>query len=311
MKNNQIYRSLLLFLTAIIWGTAFVAQSEGMDHVGPITFNGIRSLLGGIALIPCVIAVDLIEKKKMREGKIPTPSAEQKAKTRKNLLIGGVVCGLIIFAASTSQQIGLIFTSAGKAGFITACYIVLVPIFGLFIKRKCSPSIAVAVVLAVIGLYLLCMTGDFSITLGDGLILLCAMLFAIHILTVDHFSPLVSGVKLSCIQFLVCGLVSLVFMFIFEEPSIEGLSAVAFPIFYAGVMSCGVAYTLQIIGQKGTNPTVASLIMSLESCVAVIAAWIIQGDTLTEREISGCLVMFAAIILAQFPLETMFKRKKK
>lgn len=310
MKSNQIYRSLLLLLTAIIWGTAFVAQSEGMDHVGPITFNGVRSLLGGIALLPCVIVVDLIERKKMRTGEIPTPTEEEKISARKKLIFGGIICGLIIFGASTAQQIGLVYTSAGKAGFITALYIVLVPIFGLFVGRKCSPSIAVAVVLAVIGLYLLCMNEEFSITLGDGLIILCAVLFAFHILTVDRISPFVSGVKLSCLQFLVCGLVSLVFMFIFEEPSIEGLSAVAFPIFYAGVMSCGVAYTLQIIGQKGNNPTVASLIMSLESCVAVIAAWIIQGDGLTERELSGCLIMFAAIILAQFPLEKMFKRKK-
>ncbi len=203
--------------------------------------------------------------------------------------------------ASNFQQFGIKYTTVGKAGFITACYIVLVPILGLFLKKKCSPFIWLAVAMSVAGLYLLCITDGFSIGKGDILVLICAVLFSFHILVIDYYSPKVDGVKLSCIQFLVCGILSGIPALIFEKPEMSAVLTAWQPILYAGVMSCGVAYTLQIIGQKNMNPTVASLILSLESCISVLAGWVILGQQLSAREIAGCVIMFAAIILAQLP----------
>ena len=203
--------------------------------------------------------------------------------------------------ASNFQQFGIKYTTVGKAGFITACYIVLVPILGLFLKKKCSPFIWLAVAMSVAGLYLLCITDGFSIGKGDILVLICAVLFSFHILVIDYYSPKVDGVKLSCIQFLVCGILSGIPALIFEKPEMSAVLTAWQPILYAGVMSCGVAYTLQIIGQKNMNPTVASLILSLESCISVLAGWVILGQQLSAREITGCVIMFAAIILAQLP----------
>ena len=203
--------------------------------------------------------------------------------------------------ASNFQQFGIKYTTVGKAGFITACYIVLVPILGLFLKKKCSPFIWLAVAMSVAGLYLLCITDGFSIGKGDILVLICAVLFSFHILVIDYYSPKVDGVKLSCIQFLVCGILSGIPALIFEKPEMSAVLTAWQPILYAGVMSCGVAYTLQIIGQKNMNPTVASLILSLESCISVLAGWMILGQQLSAREIAGCVIMFAAIILAQLP----------
>ena len=203
--------------------------------------------------------------------------------------------------ASNFQQFGIKYTTVGKAGFITACYIVLVPILGLFLKKKCSPFIWLAVAMSVAGLYLLCITDGFSIGKGDILVLICAVLFSFHILVIDYYSPKVDGVKLSCIQFLVCGILSGIPALIFEKPEMCAVLTAWQPILYAGVMSCGVAYTLQIIGQKNMNPTVASLILSLESCISVLAGWVILGQQLSAREITGCVIMFAAIILAQLP----------
>ena len=210
------------------------------------------------------------------------------------------------FAASSLQQIGLVYTSAGKAGFITAFYIVIVPVLGIFLHQKAGWKIWAAVAAALAGLYLLCITDGFSVNIGDFYVLLCALLFSLHILVIDHFAPKVDGVKMSCIQFFVCGIVSLVPMFLWEEPRIEGLLLSWFPLLYAGVLSCGVAYTLQIVGQKNVNPTVASLLLSLESCFSVLAGWIILGERLSLREGAGCILMFAAIVLAQLP-----ERKEK
>lgn len=228
-------------------------------------------------------------------------SAEDKRAQRKTLLTGGICCGIALCLASNFQQIGIQYTTVGKAGFITACYIVIVPVIGLFMKKKCSPMIWLSVLLAVVGLYLLCINEQFSIGYGDILVFVCAILFSVHILIVDYFSPKVDGVKMSCIQFLVCGLLSGIAMLFAEQPQLSAVLLAWKPIAYAGIMSCGVGYTLQIVGQKGMDPTIASLILSLESCISVLAGWLLLGQTLSIREGLGCVAMFAAIILAQLP----------
>ena len=294
MKKESIpvRNSLLLLLTATIWGVAFVAQSVSMDYIGGFTFNAVRNLIGALTLLPVIWGL----------GKTKAPEEKkriQASSDRKTLITGGICCGILLCFASNFQQ----YTTVGKAGFITACYIVIVPIIGIFLKKKCSPFIWIAVILSLCGLYLLCLTpGEgFAIGKGELLVLICAFLFSLHILTIDHFSPLVDGVKMSCIQFLVCGILSGIPALIFESPDLAGIFAAKTPVLYAGVMSCGVAYTLQIVGQKNMNPTVASLILSLESCISVIAGWLILGQNLSSREIFGCVLMFGAIILAQLP----------
>lgn len=297
MQKTQLRNSLLLLLTAAIWGVAFVAQSVGMEHVGPFTFNMVRSLIGGIVLIPCIFVLDKISPSESSNTAPPNHSAQ-----KKTLITGGVCCGIFLALASNFQQMGIQYTSVGRAGFITACYIVIVPILGLlFFKKKCPPTIWAAVVLALAGLYLLCITDGFGIGKGDLLVLVCAVLFSFHILVIDHFSPLVNGVKMSCIQFFVCGILSGIAAFLLETPNFSDILAAWGPILYAGVLSCGVAYTLQIVGQKNMNPTVASLILSMESCISVLAGWAILGQKLTVRELCGCVLMLAAIILAQLP----------
>lgn len=293
---KKIQSSLILFLTASIWGIAFVAQSVGMDYVGAFTFNAVRSIIGGIILIPCIFLLNKISKKEKKTN-------EQKLKKGENkiLLLGGVCCGILLCAASNFQQIGIKYTTVGKAGFITACYIILVPILGIFLGKKTGKTIWLSVVLAVIGLYLLCMSGSLSINRGDFFVLCCAFLFAVHILVVDYFAPKTDGVKLSCIQFLVCGIISAIPMLLFENPSFVALLQAWKPLLYAGAMSCGVGYTLQIIGQKNMNPTIASLILSLESCISVLAGWVILHQKLSLREILGCVIMFSAILIAQIP----------
>lgn len=293
---------MLLLLTAAIWGVAFVAQSVGMDYVGPFTFNTVRSLLGGSVLIPCIVLL-----KRINVGSKDTAGAAEHASgdpagQRKVLLTGGVACGVLLCIASNLQQFGIMYTSVGKSGFITAMYIVLVPVLGIFLKKKAGIKIWCSVAIAVGGLYLLCMTDSgFSIQKGDLLLLLGAVIFSFHILTIDYFSPKVDGVKMSCIQFFTCGILSMVCMFLFEQPQIGAILQAWMPIVYAGVLSCGVAYTLQIVGQKGMNPTVASLILSMESVISVIAGWLILHQKLSGRELLGCVLMFAAIILVQLP----------
>lgn len=302
MVNQKVKSSLLLFLTAFIWGVAFVAQSVGMDYVQPFTFNCSRSLIGGLFLIPCALLLDRIspERRKLRE-ELKALSLQERKQRRNQLLAGGITCGVIMTVASNLQQFGIAQTTVGKAGFITAMYIVLVPIFGLFLKKKCSGTVWIGVLFAVAGLYFLCMTDGFSIQMGDALVFLCALAFAIHIMVIDHFTVLVDGVRMSCIQFLTCGILSGICMLLSEEPQIGNILAAWQPILYAGIMSCGVGYTLQIIGQRGMNPTVASLIMSLESVVSVLAGAVLLGQMMTGREILGCVLMFVAIVLAQLP----------
>lgn len=299
MKTQQIRNSLILLLTAFIWGVAFVAQSVGMDYVGPFTFNCVRSLIGGVVLIPCIFFLNKVNPGRNQEYQALDPAGREKNK--KELIKGGVLCGIVICVASNLQQFGISYTTVGKAGFITALYIVIVPILGLFFRKKCSPAVWLGVILAVFGLYFLCMTEGFSVQLGDFLVFLCALAFSVHIMVIDHFTQFVDGVKMSCIQFLVCGVISGICMFLFENPSISSILAAWQPILYAGILSCGVAYTLQIVGQKGMNPTVASLILSLESVISVLAGLVLLGQKLSRREVAGCVFMFAAIVLAQLP----------
>lgn len=297
MKLTNVRNSGLLVLTALIWGVAFVAQSAGGDMVGPYTFNSIRSFIGALVLLPVIFFLD----KKCLSRK---PETKEE---KKLLLAGGTACGAVLGLASTVQQLGIYYgTSSGKAGFLTACYILLVPILGLFLKKKCGWNIWVGVLLGLAGLYLLCIKDSFLPEFSDILLLICAFLFAFHILFVDYFSPKVDGVRLACLQFLVAGILCAVPMIFLDmrqgmaewsAPLLTGSAWI--PILYAGVLSCGVAYTLQIIGQKGVNPTVASLLMSLESVFAVLAGWIILGETLGVRELLGCGLLFVAILLAQ------------
>lgn len=294
--GKKLQGTMMLLLTALIWGSSFVAQRAGMEYIGPFTFNGIRSLIGGLVLIPVIF---LFSKEKNAE----LTEAEKKA-GKKTLLLGGILCGIVLFAASSLQQIGMVYTTAGKAGFITALYIVLVPILGVFIRKKVKPIVWLCVTLAVAGLYLLCMTDGLSLSQGDLLVLLCAFAFSIHILVIDYFSPKTDGVALSCIQFFVCGILSLFPMFLAETPVWSAILDCWIPILYAGVLSCGIAYTLQILAQKHTDPTVASLLLSLESVFAAIAGAIILHEQLAPRELAGCVLMFAAIIIAQLPSKT-------
>ena len=261
---------LLLFLTAVIWGTAFVAQSVGMDHIGPFTFNAIRSLVGGLALIPAILIFGRMKSEERRR--------EERAQ-RKTLLLGGVFCGLALGIASCLQQVGIQYTTVGKAGFITALYIVIVPILGLFFRKKVGPKLWVSVVIAILGLYLLCMSGSLQLQKGDFLVLLCAFCFSVHIMVIDYFTTKVDGVQMSCIQFFVAALFSGLCMLGIEGiPDPHAVAISWAPILYAGVLSSGVGYTLQIIGQKGLNPTVASLILSLESVISVLAGWLFLGQ---------------------------------
>lgn len=296
----NIKNILLLFLTAAIWGVAFVAQSMGMEHVGPFTFSCARFFLGGLVLLPFVWYSG---KKKGNTMVIPGH--------RKTLLIGGLSCGIALCLATNFQQIGIQYTTVGKAGFITACYIVIVPVMGLLLGKKCSPMVAGAVVLSLGGLYLLCMAGgELAMNRGDLLMLVCALLFSAHIMIIDFFSPVVDGIKMSCIQFFVSAVLSGAAMLLWEKPDMGQLLMAWAPVLYAGVLSCGVGYTLQIIGQKGMNPTVASLILSLESSISVLAGWVILGQRLTSRELWGCVLMFGAIILAQLPNPVERKGKR-
>ena len=293
MKSLPPKNLFILFLTAFIWGTAFVAQSVGMDHIGPFAFNAVRSYVGGIALIPVILFFNSRKTAQQRQ----TEQAN-----RKTLILGGVCCGTALAVASLFQQVGIQYTTVGKAGFITALYIVIVPILGVFFHKKVGMKLWVSVVIAIVGLYLLCMTGSFALQLGDLLILICAFCFSGHILVIDYFSPKVDGVQMSCIQFFTAAVLSTVAMLFVEGmPTVQDVLLSWIPVLYCGVMSSGVAYTLQIIGQKGVNPTIASLVMSLESVIAVLAGWIILGESMSSREIMGCVLMFAAIILAQLP----------
>lgn len=311
MKRQQMKSSALLALTALIWGVAFVAQSVGMDYVGPFTFNAVRSLIGGLVLIPCIAFLRWRERltTDVGDGSVTMENSGGQAQTDRkaaahsgrDLLMGGSLCGLALCVASCLQQIGIAYTTVGKAGFITAMYIVIVPVLGIFAGKRTGLRIWISVALAAVGLYFLCMTESLTVGRGDLYVLACAFVFSVHILLIDYFSPRVDGVKLSCIQFFVCGILAGIAALIWEQPDMGAILEAWAPILYAGMLSCGVAYTLQIIGQKGMNPTVASLILSLESVFSVLAGWILLRQSLSGRELAGCFLMAAAIVLAQLP----------
>lgn len=298
MKNTKLKGNLMLLLTAFVWGLSFIAQSKGVEQLSPVAFNGIRSTLGGIVLLPVIY---LLDKAKKKNGKQPQ-------RVDKTLIVGGIVCGTFLCLASTLQSMGMVYTSPGKAGFITALYMVIVPIIGLFTGKKLRPSMIIAVLVAVCGMYLMCIDESLSINNGDILIFICAFLFSGHILVIDYFSPKVDCVKLACLQFFVCGILNLTYMFLFESLNTQAVMNAIPSIAYAGIMSCGVAYTLQIVGQKYTDPTSASILMSLESVFATLSTvvlvalgWSLTGGQMNLKEILGCVLMFVAILIVQLP----------
>jgi len=291
MKVNRIRQNVLPVLAAFIWGTAFVAQSVGAELVEAFTFNAARSAVATVFLL--VVCVILRKSRKDR--------AKRSSAYWKDLAISGICCGAALTIAAYFQQKGLETTSSGKAGFITALYIVIVPIIGIFLKKKAPRTIWVSVLLAVAGLYCLCITEDFSITGGDFYVLLCAFCFSAHILVIDHFTQKVDGVEMSCVQFLVCTILSALGMLAAETPSLDAVLQCSGLILYVGIFSSGVAYTLQILAQKDSNPTVVSLLLSLESVFAVLAGAVILGDQMSGKEYFGCVLMLVAVVLAQLP----------
>ena len=295
MNKEQIKGNLLLLLTALIWGSAFVAQSVGMEYVGIFTFSAARSFIAFLVLIPAsLVSLRL-------SGQAGAFKGEAGRANRRLLLKSGLLCGLALAAASIVQQAGIAQTTVGKAGFITALYIIIIPVAGIFFGKRPRPLVWLAVAVALAGMYMLCITGELSVGAGDLLILLCSFLFAVHIMLVDRFAGQIDGVLLSCVQFFVAGCVGLALTLLFEEPSLSALAGASGSLLYAGVLSSGVAYTLQILGQKRTGPVAASIIMSLESVFAALSGWLLLGQTLSLRELLGCALMFAAIIMAQLP----------
>ena len=293
MERSSIRQSSFAVLAALIWGTTFVAQSVGAEYVPALAFNAARSIIAFVfLLILCLI----LRQVRRSHGKPATST-----RSRKDLLTGGFCCGTALALASFFQQKGLETTSSGKAGFITALYIVLVPIFGIFLKKRVPKAVWFSVVLAVAGLYCLCVTESFTISSGDICVMLCAFVFTAQILFVDHFAAFVDGVELSCAQFFFMTVLSLIGTLLFEQPTWVGIQDAMGQILYVGIFSSGVAYTLQILAQKGSNPTVISLLLSLESVFATISGAVILGDRLSGKEYFGCALMLAAVVLAQLP----------
>ena len=303
--NTQTKNSLLLLLCSVIWGTAFVAQSAG-SGMGAYSFLAGRSWLAVLVLIPTVLVFDAIRRENGTDAK-PKTAAE-----KKKLLTAGLVCGTFLFAASAAQQIGITLNpSTAKAAFLTAMYVVLVPVFGLFLGRKGSAQLWVSMVIAVAGLYMLCMKNGFGgIETSDWILLSCAVLFSFLIMSIDHFSPLVDGVRLSLIQFIVVAVESSAAALIFETPTLAEYGANFLPVLYCGVMSSGAGFTHQILGQKNLNPAIASLIMCLESVFSALGGWLLLGQNLSMRESAGCALIFAAVVLSQLPLAELRRCKK-
>ena len=289
-KTRHVF---ILFLADIVWGIAFVAQSKGGDAVGAFSFNGIRFLIGALCLLP---VIKILDKKEL------TVNRPESKKQKKELWIAGSCCGIALFFASNLQQLGISMgAESGKAGFLTATYILMVPILGIFLKRKCGVKIWIGVFIALIGMYFLCMNGAFSLSGSDLLLLAGALCFAIQILVIDHFSAKADGIWLSCIQFATAMVITGVIALIAEKPQMSQIMECFWPLMYMGVFSSGVAYTLQIVGQKYTNPTMASMIMSLESVFAVLGGMVLLREIPTIREAIGCTLMFVAIIIPQLP----------
>lgn len=290
MKNTKIPGEIFLLITALIWGTSLVAQRVGMEYIGPFTFTAIRFCIGTLSLLVLIFIMGGITRKTKKN----TLSG-----TKKDLLTGGIACGLALFGGISFQQVGLQYTTAGKTGFITALYILLVPIFGVFLHKKVSKRIWLGVALAVFGLYLLTITEGFTIAKGDFIVLCGTAFWAIHILIIDHFAPKVDGLKMSFIQFFVAGTISALIAVFAETIYFSSILKSMGPILYTGIVVVGVAYTLQIFGQKNANPTVAAIILSMESVFAVIFGMILLGEEMSLREITGCVLMFIAVIITE------------
>ena len=303
MQKNTL-GSLLLTLTAMIWGTSFAFQRVGMESIEPITFTAARMSLASLA----IWAVSFLLRQ--REKKNPPVRTDEEEKAyRKATLVGGLFCGVFLTAASLFQQIGMLTTSAGKAGFITALYMLLVPVFNFVLFRKRNTLLVwIGVLIGVAGMYLLCVKEGFRLTHGDTLVCICAVLFSGHILCADYFTRKGDPVRIAAIQSLMVCVVSAVLAVITEEPSWEKIVSAAVPILYCGVVSAGAGYTLQLVGQKYTDPTIASLLMSLESVFAVIAGSVLLKERMTTREAIGCVIMFAAILLVQIPVKGKGKK---
>ncbi len=309
MNSKQLRSSLLLILTAVIWGIAFVAQTEGGDAVGPFSFNCIRFTIGSAVLVPVIFVLDKLG------ISVRKPVSKEEV---KKLWIHGSLVGVALFLASNAQQLGIYFgAQTGKAGFLTALYIIMVPIFGLIIGRKCGWNIWLGVLISLAGLYFLCMTGGFGFQTMDLALIASAALYSVQILLIDRFSPQTDPVRLSSIQFLVCGLLSAVPSLIFDVTDSGGFGQwiMAFgnpeawvSILYAGVLSSGVAFTIQVVAQPGLNPTVASMIMSFEAVFAALAGWVLLKQTMSGSEVAGCVLMFVAIIIAQLPVRSLKKQ---
>ena len=306
MKNNQLRQVVFPILAAFIWGTAFVAQDVCADAMGAFTFNGTRYYIAVLSLL-VVLAVS----SGFRKDRPQLSPAEKKAQ-RRQLWLGGFCCGTVLAIASNFQQAGLVAgTDGGKAGFITALYVVLVPVFGLFLGRKGSAQLWASMVIAVVGLYLLCMKNGFGgVETSDWILFSCAVLFSFQIMSIDHFSPLVDGVRLSLLQFIVVAVESTAAALLFETPTLAEFGANLLPIAYCGVLSSGAGYTLQILGQKNLNPAIASLIMCLESVFSALGGWLLLNQSLSLRESAGCALIFAAVVLSQLPLEELRGCKK-
>ncbi|MDD6021780.1 MAG: DMT family transporter [Oscillospiraceae bacterium] len=303
MDKKVIKSNAALLLAAMIWGLAFVAQSDGMNYIGPFTFGAIRCFLGAAVLVPVYL---IIQKKN------GAANDENAREIRKTTFKAGLLCGAILFGATSTQQIGLQYTAAGKAGFITALYIVLVPVFGMiFFKKKASWRTWISVAIATAGLYLLCIKEGFTIDKGDIWVIACALIFTFHILTIDKFADRIDGTLLSIVQFATVSVLSVPFIFINrEQVTLSSVTGAWVSLLYTGILSCGVGYTMQIIGQKDAkNPAIASLLMSMESVFAVIFGWLILHEKLSGREFAGVVLMSAAIVLSQLPAGSG-KRKK-
>lgn len=303
LDKSTVQGSAMLLLTSFIWGTAFVAQSVGMDHVGPYTFNAARSYIGVLVLLPVMFF--------LKRSRPQAASGKGKRKNRSKLIVGGILCGVMLCVASLFQQVGIQHTTVGKAGFLTALYIVIVPILGIFMKKVPSPLMWGAVVLALVGTGLLSLNGDFTISTGDLYVMVSALFFSMQIIFVDKLIPYVDGVKLSAIQLFVSAVISTVIACFMENTAAVSLLDAAFPILYAGIMSSGIAYTLQILGQRKVAPAAASIIMSMESVFALLAGCVILGETITIKEICGCALLFAAVLMAQVPQKPNERKMKK
>lgn len=301
MRMKKAMRAnLLLLLTATIWGAAFVAQDVAMESMPPLFFNGLRMLLAGMTLL--LVLFFLRKREKAHTAAAQPLTREERRMQRRLLWMGSFLCGLMLFGGSALQQIGILETgSPGKAGFITALYIVLVPLLGLFLRKRVSLNAWVAVALCAAGLFLLCVTETFAIQRGDVYLLLCAVCFTGHILVIDHFAPRVDCVRMSCYQFLITAALCLTVAVATETIDFAMVGKCVIPLLYAGVLSGAIGYTLQIVAQRDADPTVASLILSLESLFAVLASWLLQGKILSSRELVGCAIMMVGLVLAQLP----------